>query len=195
MINFEGYQDTPLYTSEQVRKVIDNIAKTLKLDIINVLFQNKMETLILETHNKDGQYQAITANISLDITTRQPKIIINCKKLVGTWFYNLFEERFNSGQERAAVIYLKRHIGFVTRFSTVLEFIETDHSVISYLMAHDSMTKKIYKVNNIVDNDQIIFELMCFKVFSDKVVVTAESVQDLIENFDKHMALSDMKHI
>lgn len=195
MINFEGYQDTPLYTQEQIRKVVENVANTLKFDLKSVSFQDKMETVIFHLNEKNGKCYSIDARLSLDVQSRQPKIIINYKNLEGSWFYNLFDEKFNLAQERAAVIYLKRRLGFVSRVSTLLEFLETDHSVIVYLMARNEMTKKICHVTDITESEQLLFELMCFKVFSDQVVSTAESVQDLIDNFDKHIALSDMKNI
>lgn len=195
MINFEGYQDTPLYTQEQIRKVVENVANTLKFDLKSVSFQDKMETVIFHLNEKNGKCYSIDAMLSLDVQSRQPKIIINYKNLEGSWFYNLFDEKFNLAQERAAVIYLKKRLGFVSRVSTLLEFLETDHSVIVYLMARNEMTKKICHVTDITESEQLLFELMCFKVFSDQVVSTAESVQDLIDNFDKHIALSDMKNI
>lgn len=195
MFNFEGYQDTPLYTQEQIRKVVENVANTLKFDLKSVSFQDKMETVIFHLNEKNGKCYSIDARLSLDVQSRQPKIIINYKNLEGSWFYNLFDEKFNLAQERAAVIYLKKRLGFVLRVSTLLEFLETDHSVIVYLMARNEMTKKICHVTDITESEQLLFELMCFKVFSDQVVSTAESVQDLIDNFDKHIALSDMKNI
>lgn len=195
MINFEGYQDTPLYTQEQIRKVVENVANTLKFDLKSVSFQDKMETVIFHLNEKNGKCYSIDARLSLDVQSRQPKIIINYKNLEGSWFYNLFDEKFNLAQERAAVIYLKKRLGFVSRVSTLLEFLETDHSVIVYLMARNEMTKKICHVTDITESEQLLFELMCFKVFFDQVVSTAESVQDLIDNFDKHIALSDMKNI
>lgn len=195
MINFEGYQDTRLYTQEQIRKVVENVTNTLKFDLKSVSFQDKMETVTFNLNEKNGKCHSIDARLSLDVQSRQPKIIINYKNLEGSWFYNVFDEKFNSAQERAAVIYLKKRLGFVSRVSTILEFIETDHSVIVYLMARNEMTKKICHVTDVISSDQLLFELMCFKVFADQVVSTAESVQDLIDNFDKHIALSDMKHI
>jgi hypothetical protein len=195
MINFEGYQDTPLYTQEQIRKVVENVASTLKFDLKSVSFQDKMETVIFHLNEKNGKCYSIDARLSLDVQSRQPKIIINYKNLEGSWFYNIFDEKFNLAQERAAVIYLKKRLGFVSRVSTLLEFLETEHSVIVYLMARNEMTKKICHVTDITESEQLLFELMCFKVFSDQVVSTAESVQDLIDNFDKHIALSDMKNI
>ena len=61
-------------------------------------------------------------------------------------------------------------------------------------MTYKEMTKKVYKVSDLIDSNQVLFELFCFKVFADELT-SAESVQDLIDNFDKHVALYDMKAI
>lgn len=195
MINFEGYQDTPLYTQEQIRKVVENVASILNFDLKSVSFHDKMETVTFNLNEKNGKCLSIDARLSLDVQSRQPKIIINYKNLEGSWFYSAFDEKFNTAQERVAVIHLKKHIAFAVRVSTLLEFLETDHSVIVYLMTRNEMIKKICHVTDITESDKLLFELMCFKVFADQVIVTAESVQDLIDNFDKHIALSDMKNI
>lgn len=195
MIEIEGYKETPMYTIEQVRNVIDNVNKTLKLAAVKVLFHENTNTLNFVVDTKDGSKKFIEARLSFDLPTKQPKIIINYKDLEKTWFHSIFDEKFNTAQERSAVFYLRKRLAFVTRVSTLLEFIEHDHSVISFLMVYKDMTKKVYKVSDIIDGDQVLFELFCFKVFADEVVNTAESVQDLIENFDKHVALNEMKTI
>jgi hypothetical protein len=195
MIEIEGYKETPMYTIEQVRNVIENVNRTLKLEAVKVLFNENTNTLNFVVNTKEGSKNFIEARFSFDLTTKQPKIIINYKDLEKTWFHSIFDEKFNTAQERSAVFYLRKRLAFVTRVSTLLEFIENDHCVISFLMTYKEMTKKVYKVSDLIDSNQVLFELFCFKVFADEVISTAESVQDLIENFDKHVALNEMKTI
>lgn len=195
MIEIEGYKETPMYTIEQFRNVIDNVNQTLKLKAVKVLFRENTNTLNFVINTKDGSKNFIEAKFSFDLPTKQPKIIINYKDLEKTWFHSIFDEKFNTAQERSAVFYLRKRLAFVTRVSTLLEFTEQDHCIISFLMTYKDMTKKVYKISDIISNDQVLFELFCFKVFADEVSSTAESVQDLIDNFDKHVALNEMKTI
>lgn len=195
MIEIEGYKETPMYTIDQVHNVIDNVNQTLKLGAVKVLFNENTNALSFVVNNKSGSKDFIEAKLSFDLHTKQPKIIINYKDLAKTWFHSIFDEKLNAAQERSAIFYLRERLAFVTRVSTLLEFIENDHCVISFLMTHKEMTKKMYKVSDILDSHQVLFELFCFKVFADAVISTAESVQDLIENFDKHVALNEMKTI
>lgn len=194
MIELEGYKETQMYTIDQVRNVVDNVANTLKLDVVKVLFHEHTNTLSFAVNPKNGASIFIEAKLSFDIPSKQPKIIINYKNLAGTWFQSVFDEKCNTAQERSAVFYLRKRLAYVTRVSTLLEFIENDHCVISFLMTYKEMTKKVYKVSDLLDSNQVLFELFCFKVFADELT-TAESVQDLIDNFDKHVALYDMKAI
>lgn len=194
MIELEGYKETPMYTIDQVRNVLDNVANTLKLDVVKVLFHEHTNALSFAVNSKNGTTIFIDAKLSFDIPSKQPKIIINYKNLSGTWFQSVFDEKFNTAQERSAVFYLRKRLAYVTRVSTLLEFIENDHYVISFLMTYKEMAKKVFKVSDLIDSNQVLFELFCFKVFADEMT-TAESVQDLIDNFDKHVALYDMKAI
>lgn len=195
MIEIEGYKETPMHTIDQVRNVLDNIAKTLKLDVVKVFFYENTNALHFVVKTNNGSTGFIEAKLSFDLPTKQPKIIINYNNLVGTWFYSVYQDKFNTAQERSAIFYLRKRLAFVTRVSTLLEFIENDHTVISFLMSRSEMTKKTYRVSELLTSDQILFELFCFKVFADEVISTAESVQDLIDNFDKHVSLNDMKTI
>ena len=195
MIEIVGYKENPMYTIEQVRNVIDNVTKTLKLDLVRVFFYENSNDLHFVLNTKNASTNSIESKISYDIHARQPKIILNYKNLKESWFQAIFDDKFKTAKERSSVIYIGKRRAFVTRVSTILEFIENDHSVTSFLMSSNEIIKKNYKVNDIINSDYIFFELFCFEVFSDGLISSAESVQDLIDNFDKHVALNDMKAI
>lgn len=195
MIEIEGYKETPMYTIDQVRKVIDNITKTLKLDVVKVFFYQNTNNLNFVINTKSGVTNFLEFKLSFNLLEKQPMITINYKNLKESWFISVFDDKFNTAQERSKVIHIGKRLAFTTRFSTVLEFIENDHSVTSFLMSSNEIIKKNYKVNDIINSDHIFFELFCFEVFSDGLISSAESVQDLIDNFDKHVALNDMKAI
>lgn len=195
MIEFVDYKETKIYTVEQVREVIENISRTLNINTTKVFFSENPSTVSLQVGDTESYKIIIDGQLSYDITSQQPKIVINQDNLEKTQFNQILTHAVQSAEERAGVIYVKRRVGFGTRLNTLLEFTEDDHTVITYLMAGKGMTHKSYKVSDIVDSDQLLFELICFKVFNDDMMPTADSVQDLIQNFDKHVALSDMKEI
>lgn len=195
MIEFEGYKETPMYTIEQVRKVVENVATTLKLSINKVCFKEMTTDLFFVVTAPNSTVRFVNAKLSFDVESKQPKIIISLDDLDQTWFHQVFNEILKGAEERAAYFHIKNHVGFVTRISTVLGFTETNHKISSYLLLRNELIKKDYTFGDILDNDQILFEMICFKVFSDNVVSTAESVQDLITNFDRHVSLCDMKKI
>lgn len=195
MFEIKDYKDNQLYTIDQVRNVLTNLAEVLKLELVQVSFHDRENTIYLQTSKKDDIPEFIDAKISFDLLKNQPKIIVSLTNLNEHWFHKLFSEQFEKAQERAGVFYVKQRVGFGVKSNTLLEFFESEHSVTSYLIASKGMTKKVCSVDDIVNSEQPLFELVCFKVFSDNMAPSAVSVEDLIDHFDKHYAVVEMKTI
>jgi len=195
MFEIIDYKENQLYTIEQVRNSLTNLATVLKLELVQVTFNDRDNAVYLQTSKKDNTPEFIDAKISFDLLKNEPKIIVSLNNLNEHWFYKVFHEQFEKAQERAGVFYVKQRLSFGVRSNTLLEFLERDHAVTSYLIASKGMTKKICSVADIVNSEQILFELICFKLFSDNVAPSASSIEDLIKHFDKHYAVVEMKNI
>lgn len=195
MFEIKDYKENQLYTIDQVRNALTNLSAVLKIDLVQASLSERDSAVYLQTSKKDDTPEFIDAKISFDLLKNQPKIIVSLNNLSDHWFHKVFSEQFEKAQERAGVFHVKQRLGFGVRSNTILEFLESEHSVTSYLIASKGMTKKVCSVDEIVKSEQVLFELVCFKVFSDNVAPSAASVEDLIEHFDKHYAVVEMKTI
>lgn len=195
MIEMKDYTKVSLYTQEQVQKVVENTIRTLKLNSNRVLFTERSQHIRFEIKQDNDTYQYVSAVLSFDIYKKKPKIVVSYDDLRDTWFYRELEKSILTAQERIGLAYIKKRQGFHLRLSNILEFTDDDHCIISYCLSFNNMQKAVYNVNNIISNDNTLFNLMCHKLFEDNVLKTAESVEDLINNFERHIVLIDMKNI